>query len=97
MTDSEILEKARAVPVSDLPAFVGTLATANAIAISRLSPPASVPQTEEKLLDIESAASILGVSVHWLRRHGDLPFVRHVGSRVLFHSGELQKFIRQRR
>ncbi|MGH9517496.1 MAG: helix-turn-helix domain-containing protein [Terriglobales bacterium] len=97
MTDEMIVERARAASVAELPGYIGRLAEADAIARARLSAPAPIPQTEEKLLNIKQASEILGCSIHWLRRHNELPFVRHVGSRVLFHSGELQKFIRQRR
>jgi hypothetical protein len=84
------------LPADQLPNFIGELAKANAIALSRLSAPAPALQSNEKLLDIKSAAAIVGCSVHWLRRH-ELPCVRRIGKRVLFHSGELQKYIRQKR
>ncbi len=64
MTDTEILEKARAVPVTELAGFIGTLTTtANAIAISRLTPaPMPVPVKHDSLISIEEAARRLGVS-----------------------------------
>jgi len=70
MTDIQILENllqtAHAVPFAELPSFIGQLAAANAIALSRLQSPTVQPQPIDELLDTEEAARRLGVSRHYL-------------------------------
>jgi helix-turn-helix protein len=95
MSEAEIVELARSTPREKLAVFLGVLETARMTARERLLQ-APAPEEESKLLNIQEAATILGCSVHWLRRH-ELPCTRRVGRRVLYHSGELQKFIRSKR
>lgn len=97
MTDTEILEAARALPSEQLPAFIGLLAQATAEANARLLRPAPALPDDSKLLNIAEASQVIGCSVHWLRRHPELPCIRRIGKKVLFHSSELQKYIKQKR
>ncbi len=95
MTDTEILEKARAVPVTELAGFIGTLATANAIAISRLTPaPMPVPVKHDSLISIEEAARRLGVSKDYIyRNHSRFDFARREGRRLLFSAKGIDEYI----
>ena len=77
---------ARAVPVAELPALIGKLAEASAVAHARLSAPAPVPKVSamDELLDVDQASARLGVSRSFLYHRKNLPFVRRVpGSRLL--------------
>jgi hypothetical protein len=100
MSEAEVLERvleqARTVPVEALPALIGQLATANAVAFSRLQSPAP-PRQEDRMLNTRQAAERLNVSEAYLRHHPELPFIRRVGRKVLYSSGAIQKFIEQRR
>lgn len=74
MTDSEILERARAVPFADLPLFIGALSAADAIARARLNSPAPAPLRQaDELLSTAEAARRLGISKTTLY-HRDFPF-----------------------
>jgi predicted DNA-binding transcriptional regulator AlpA len=100
MTDTqvleEILEQARSVPVRDLPAFIGKLATANAVAFSRLQSPSPQPRQADELLNVTQAAQRLNVSKGFLYRH-DFPFVRRMGKRLLYSAVGIEQYIKNRR
>jgi predicted DNA-binding transcriptional regulator AlpA len=72
---SEILTDVLAnLPADQLPNFIGELAKANAIALSRLSTPAQVPvRKSDELLSTAEAARRLGISKTTLY-HRDFPF-----------------------
>jgi predicted DNA-binding transcriptional regulator AlpA len=82
----------------DLPALVGKLAEAQAVAMARLTapPPASTADAPEANLDAEEAARRLGMSTDWLYRQKSLPFRVHIGRRVLYSASGLERWNRAR-
>jgi excisionase family DNA binding protein len=94
MTDTEILERARAVPVAELPSLIGKLAEASAVAIARLQSPAPAAKPIDELLSVSEAARRLGVSKTYLYHH-EFPFARRVGRKLLFSAHGIQRFIEQ--
>jgi len=94
MSEAEILEKARTTPVESLPALVGVLAQAGAIAHARLAAPQPQQHQHDELLDVDTAARRLCVSRDYLyRHHRELSFTRRVGKRLLFSATGLQQHI----
>ena len=90
----EILEQARSVPVGDLPEFIGKLATANAVAFSRLHSPSPAPRQADELLGIDEAARRLGIGVDYLyRNHRKFSFTRREGRRLLFSANGIAEHI----
>ena len=91
------------VSVEDLPALMGRLAEAQAVAMARLMTPgrsgeAATPAgVADQNLPAVEAARRLGVSKEWLYRRGErLPFRIMIGRRVLFSARGLDAWNRQR-
>lgn len=92
-----LIRLARELSADELPELVGYLESAKAVAWQRLVSPVSAPQEHDELLDVETAASRLGVSTDYLYRHSaDYPFTRRQGRKLLFSALGLEKHIRQR-
>ncbi len=101
MTDlTDVLTTARDLPSQELPSFLGKLEEIRVTALARLqSPPPAKITALDKLLPTAEAASRLGISVHYLRRHPEQ--LRHlerpIGRKILYSSVAIEKFISQRR
>jgi predicted DNA-binding transcriptional regulator AlpA len=98
-----VTAQTRICPTEKLPELYGALARAQAIAMARLIPPAirqaeSEPQTEDRLLNTEEAATVLGVSKSWLYRNGPtLPFALRISTgRVRFSKKGIERWIKRR-
>jgi excisionase family DNA binding protein len=103
MADSgplDIFRLANEAPPSELPALLGVLAQAQAVALARLTQPHPVVASPpDENVSVEEAARRLGVSDRWLYKNADhLPFVRRIGRRVLCSARALSEWNgRQRR
>ncbi len=88
---------ASAAPES-LPALVGELARLQALALLRCHSPRQEAGAEDKLLKVEEAAGLLGLSTDALyRRSAKLPFTVRLGpATVRFSESGIRKFIRAR-
>ncbi len=90
MTHGELARLAAEAAPEELPAFVGALAQAHAIALARLFRPVPMLESaEDRLLTMPEVASRLGITEHQARemgRRGELPTIkvgeRHVRVRV---------------
>jgi predicted DNA-binding transcriptional regulator AlpA len=93
-----VLMAARELAAGELPRLLGELEEIRCTAMARLTAPAPVqPQTDE-LLSAPEAARRLGISQDYLyRHHGDFPFTRRVGRRLLFSALGIDKYIRQQK
>lgn len=105
MTFSDLAAMVREAQIEDLPALLGRLVEAEAIARLRLSiaaVPASTngygaPEADENLA-VTEAARQLGVSTRWLYREARrLPFAVKIGRRLLFSRRGLERWNRQQR
>jgi hypothetical protein len=84
------------LPAEELPDFIGELESIKALAWARLTAPASA-QEHDKLLDVEAAASRLGVSLDYLYRHSSqYSFTRRQGRKLLFSAQGIERHIGQR-
>ncbi len=93
-----VLAAAQGWPREELPALVGALAEAQAVALARLATPAPAQTQPDELLNVEEASRRLGVGPDYLyRHHRKLPFTRRVGRKLLFSSLGVAQYIRQRR
>ena len=85
------LEKSVATLSTDaLPDVIGHLARLQALATLRLASSASVsavvPDDGDKLLDVEAASKLLGLSPAQLARRRNLPFRRVLGRKTIRYS-----------
>jgi excisionase family DNA binding protein len=101
MKPEDLARLAAEVDASDLPAIVGVLAQAQALALARLAArtPEDPTPREDRLLTMPEVARRLGVTEHRARemgRRGDLPTVTvgHRGVRV--RASSLDEWIRRR-
>ena len=93
-----VLEAARTLPAALLPTLLGELEQIRWTAMARLSSPETHQPQSDKLLDINEAASRLGVSTGYLYRHArGFPFTRRIGRKLLFSSLGINAYLRQRR
>ena len=95
------LSKVSLVPPEAIPALRGKLSELDTILLGRLlqsgNGQAEHSADGDKLLPAKAAAAKLGVSADWLYRHSQtLPFVVHIGRKVLFSEAGIGKYIRQR-
>ena len=81
---------------TDLPAFIGRLAEAQAEAQRRLFQPPE-PAPPEHSISVEEGAKRLGVSLSYIYKHKEkLPFVRNEGRRVVVSVSGLDRYMRRR-
>ncbi len=93
------------VPCEQVPDLVAELARAHAALLTVASrPPAAMPRTEDRanedrMLDVEEAAAMLGVSKRWLYRHAkQLPFTRPISPKIVrFSRVGIQRWLASRR
>jgi hypothetical protein len=91
-----ILEAARELPLEELPDLIGQLETAKATAWARLAMPANGAHGHDELLDVEAAATRLGISKGYLyRHHSQYPFTRRQGRKLLFSAHGIEKHIQK--
>ena len=87
-------------PVEELPAVAGALASALSAVLARSAAVVSPapPKEPMELLDVDTAATRLGVAPSWLYRHaGKLPFTRKLSHRALrFDAKGLDRWATQR-
>jgi excisionase family DNA binding protein len=86
-------------PPAELPGLVGEFARLQALALARLTSPASAPAAADEMLTMPVVAERLGITEHQARemgRRGDLPTV-HMGERhVRVRASALAEWIEQR-
>jgi len=88
-----IRELATVEPLRELPRLFGALEEIKTTALIRLQQ-LPEPRNQDSLLDVRSAAALLGVAPDYLyRNHRKFPFVRRLGKRLLFSSEGIQRFI----
>jgi hypothetical protein len=94
---ARLVDEAR---VEELPALVGALAQAQAVALARLTTPRHEnPETgcQEGNVSVEEAARRLGVSPSYLYKNAkSLPFVVRIGRRLVCSPTRLEKWTRSR-
>ena len=87
---------ARTLLQEELPRLLGELEEIRATALARLASPEQEPQLPESLLDVDEAATRLGVSPHYLyRNHRRFPFTRRMGRSLRFSSNGIEQYIRR--
>jgi hypothetical protein len=91
-----LLDVARTAPPDELPRLLGDLEEIRATAMARLITPAVDLQRDE-LIDVHTAAQRLGVSGDYLyHHHGEYPFTRRQGRKLLFSSLGIDAYIREK-
>jgi len=87
---------ARTLAREELPRLLGELEEIRATALARLASPTLESQMRDSLLDVDEAATRLGVSPHYLyRNHGRFPFTRRMGRSLRFSSSGIEQYIRR--
>jgi hypothetical protein len=90
------LTAAQTLAPGELPRLLGELEEIRATALARLAAPLPQLQSHDMLLDVEQAASRLGVSRDYLyRNHAKFTFTRRIGKRLLFSSLGIDRHINQ--
>ncbi|SRR6266851_5798350 len=93
-----ILAAARLLSPEELPRLLGDLEEIKATALARLTAPMLQPQSPDTMLDIEEAATRLGMSRNYLyHHHKRFAFTRRMGRSLRFSSQGIEHFIRQQR
>jgi hypothetical protein len=88
------LTAARELPPEELPRLLGELEEIRATAMARLASPPAVAQ-EDELLDVDEAASRLGVSTDYVyHHHPEWSFTRRQGKKLLFSKLGLERYLR---
>lgn len=93
---SAVLDLVEATPTAELPALIGQLATAQALALQRLAAPPPVVD-QARLVDAAEMAGILGTPTNWVSdagRAGRIPVVR-LGHYVRFNPAEVLEAVRK--
>jgi predicted DNA-binding transcriptional regulator AlpA len=84
------------IPPDRLPEAAGQAAALQAEFLARLAAPPK-PAGEDRLLEVEEAAKVLGIAPQTLyRKARSLPFTVRIGAAVRFSEAGIQKFIRLR-
>jgi excisionase family DNA binding protein len=92
------LVAARTLPPEELPGLLGELREVEVTALARLTQvQLSAPMDPDELVDVAEAARRLGVSKGYLYRHGELPFTRRMGRKLLFSSAGISRYISRTR
>ena len=92
-----VLLLAKELSPDQIPRLLGDLEEIRATAMMRLSAPGPEPQADH-LLDIEAAATRLGMSTKYLYRHSaKFPFTRHEGRNLRFSSLGIDTYIKKGR
>jgi len=87
-----------ALPAETLPAFLAHLAALEARVAARLAATTGRDDGSDRLLTVQQAALVLGMSQDWLYRNADrLPFTRRTGRRALrFSERSLKRYLADR-
>lgn len=87
-------------PAEELPALVGTLAQAQALALARLTTPHPSDHSADARdgnISVEEAARRLGISPSYIYKNAkSLPFVVRIGRRLVCSPSRLEKWGRAR-
>ncbi len=87
---------ARTLSQEELPRLLGELEEIRATALARLVSPKHESQMPDSLLDVDEAATRLGVSQHYLyRNHRRFSFTRRIGRSLRFSSNGIEQYIRR--
>jgi hypothetical protein len=96
----QLLHAVAEAPPAELPALVGALAQAHAVALARLTMPRPEnrePQPREGNISAEEAARRLGVSPSYIYKNArTLPFTARIGRRVVCNIRGVDRWSRQR-
>ena len=96
----QLLHAVAEAPSVELPALVGALAQAQALALARLTTPRPEDQGAEVRdgnISVEEAARRLGVSPSYLYKNAkSLPFVMRIGRRLVCSPSRLERWDRAR-
>ena len=80
------------VPHHELPVLLAHLLALQARAVARMA--CEPVQTDDRLLDAQTAAALLCKSPKWLYKHGrTLPFARRVGRSLRFSEAGIRRYI----
>ena len=91
------LHAARTLPNEDLAGFLGDLEVVRSSAWARLICPPPAGPVPDQLLDVTSAARLLGMSPDYLyHHHRDFGFSRRLGRSLRFSSRGIENFIQRR-
>jgi excisionase family DNA binding protein len=91
-----LLSLSRSLNRDELIPFLAEIETIRLEAMMRLTAPASQTQPDS-LLTVDEAAQRLHCSADWLyRHHRKLAFARRIGSKLLFSSNGIDKYIERR-
>lgn len=92
-----VLESLPTIQREQLPELLGELEVLRATAMLRLSAVTAIPATHDELLNIEAAATRLGVSTDYLYRNSKmLPFTRRMGRKLLFSSVAIDAYLKKK-
>ena len=90
------MAQARSLEPDALPELLGDLENIRATALARLMAQSRPVSAEDRLLDIDEAATTLGVSLSYLYRHSKtFPFTRRMGRKILFSSAGIEQYLRR--
>jgi hypothetical protein len=101
-----VLDAVRTLPAMDLPRLLGDIEEGRATALARLSAPpvpieSSVDRNSDDLLDVDAAASYIGMSSKWIYRHSAIMPVVRIGfgtrPRLRFRRRDLDGWLEQRK
>ena len=96
----QLLRAVAEVSPAELPAFVGALAQAQAVALARLTTPRPEDhgaEVRDGNISVEEAARRLGVSPSYLYKNAkSLPFVVRIGRRLVCSPSRLERWNRAR-
>jgi hypothetical protein len=97
MGETEIVELARKTPPENLASLVGALATADAIARSRMLTPASAPVKAvgpDEWIRLDDARTKYGMSSSWFYHQPRMELRRRrEGKRLLLHVGDVERLL----
>jgi predicted DNA-binding transcriptional regulator AlpA len=100
ITLSEVIDNPQRVgeiPEREIPPLMVQLAALQSALAARLLQSAAGTDPADRLLEVDEAAHKLGVSKSWLyRRSARLPFIVHMGRKLMFSEQGIEKYIRQR-
>jgi hypothetical protein len=90
-----VIKLAREIPREQLPRLLASLEEIRAVTFLRMLEP---PPAEDKLLTARECAARLRVSPAYLyQNHKKFPFVKRIGSRLLFSSNGLDLYLKKSR
>jgi predicted DNA-binding transcriptional regulator AlpA len=90
-----LIDLVRTIPVGELPEFIGDVEQVKATAWTRLTMSAfREPEQPDRLIDIDEASELLGMSKSYLYRHHEkFPFTKREGRKLLFSLAGIRAYI----